>query len=61
MKILKMYLKEINCDMNKESNQHIASGTYNPCKLPTRGKNMQNHTVRSEYGDKYCKISVNRT
>jgi hypothetical protein len=31
MKILKMYLKEKYCEVNKESNLHIANGTYNPC------------------------------
>jgi hypothetical protein len=29
-----MYLKVKYCKVNKESNLHIANGTYNPRKLP---------------------------
>jgi hypothetical protein len=38
MKILKMYLNVKYCEV---SNLHIANGTYNLCKLPKRGQNMQ--------------------
>jgi hypothetical protein len=41
MKILKMYLNVKYCEVNKENNFHIANSTYNPCKLPNRGQNMQ--------------------
>jgi hypothetical protein len=41
MKILKMYLKINYCEVNKERNIHIAKGTYNTCKSPNRGQNIQ--------------------
>jgi hypothetical protein len=37
-KILKMCLKVKYCEMNKETNLHIASSTCNPRKLPKRSK-----------------------
>jgi hypothetical protein len=35
-------LKSKICEADKENNMHIAKGTYNPCKLPKSGLNMQN-------------------
>jgi hypothetical protein len=37
---LNMYLKVKYCEVNKESNLHIANGMYNPRKLPKRGQNI---------------------
>jgi hypothetical protein len=34
MEILKIDLKVKYCEVNKESNSHVANGTYNPGKLP---------------------------
>jgi hypothetical protein len=43
MKILKMYLKvKVKyCEVNKESDLHIAISTNNPRKLPKRGQNVK--------------------
>jgi hypothetical protein len=41
MKILEMYLKVKYCEVNKNSNLHLAIGTYNPIKLPKSGHHMQ--------------------
>jgi hypothetical protein len=38
MKIMKMYLNVKYCEVNKESNFHIANSTYNSLKLPKRSK-----------------------
>jgi hypothetical protein len=45
MKILKMYLKVKYCEVNKESNLHIANGTYNPRKQPKRGQNIHKYLL----------------
>jgi hypothetical protein len=34
------YLKVKYCEVNKESNLHIANSTYNPSKLSKRGQNI---------------------
>jgi hypothetical protein len=36
-----MYLKVNYNEVNKNSNLHIAIGTYNPRKLPKNGQHMQ--------------------
>jgi hypothetical protein len=41
MKILEMYFKVKYCKVNRNSNLHIAIGTYNSRKLPNSGQHVQ--------------------
>jgi hypothetical protein len=45
MKVLKMNLKIKYCEVNKESNLHIAIGNYNPRKLPKRSKYVKKYPL----------------
>jgi hypothetical protein len=45
MKSLKMYVKLEYCEVNKESNLHIANGTCNLGKLPKGDKNMPKYPL----------------
>jgi hypothetical protein len=45
MKTLKMYLNVKYGEVNKESNLHIAKGTYNPRKFPKRGQNKHKYLL----------------
>jgi hypothetical protein len=61
MKNLKMYLKVKYCEVNKESNLHIASVNYNLPKSPQRQHNTQKNTYCVSHAVHVCRIMLINT
>jgi hypothetical protein len=58
MKNFKIYLKVKYCEGNKDSNLHIAKGTYNPKKVKIcKNTPYWVQVTLYKYGDIYCKIT----